>query len=190
MKFVFALIWALLGVPLSFMASGSKFLLALAIALFPITLTVWSNRREKAIANKHFDELLRLAGIPRIQGLNHLELGTGVAIDREKRKSALVAEKDARAYSFDDVRSWEARKGQKSGRAVGYGVQGTLTAGAANLGDAHRSDEETGFFVKVRDAELAEWRISVFDAADRSRWMEIFNQAFSRSDRGGQSASA
>jgi len=176
-KFILALMWALLGVPLSFIAKGSNFYLGLLAALAPLILTVWSKRRGDAVANKHFGELLRLAGMPRVPGLNHLEMGTGIAIDRAQRKILLVAGKAAKAYSFDDIRQWEGRKGQRGGRAVGYGVQGTLAAGASNMSDAQRADAETGFYVKMRDMEHAQWRISMFIDADRARWTEILQQA-------------
>jgi hypothetical protein len=189
-KLLFGLIWALLGVPLSFIASGSTFYLCVLVALAPITLTVWSNRREAAIANMHFDELLRLAAIPKTPGLIHFEMGTGIAIDRKQRKILLVAGKAAKAYSFDDIRSWEGRKGQRSGRAVGYGAQGTLAAGAVNMSDGQRADRETGFFVKVRDTEHSEWRISMFEHGDRSRWTEILEQAVNESRTGVQRANA
>ena len=189
-KFILALMWALLGVPLSFIATGSNFYLCLLVALAPVTLTVWSKRREDATANKHFDELLRLAGMPRVQGLNHLEMGTGIAIDRAQRKILLVVGKAAKAYSFDDIRSWEGRKGQRGGRAVGYGMQGTLAAGASNMSDAQRADAETGFFVTMRDIERAQWRISMFIDADRARWTEILQQAVNESPAGVRHANA
>jgi hypothetical protein len=180
-KFIVALMWAMLGVPLSFIATGSNFYLCLLAALAPIALTLWSKRRGDAIANKRFDELLRLAGMPRTDGLNHLEMGTGIAIDRGQRKILLVAGKAAKAYSFDDIRSWEGRKGRGGGRAVGYGMQGALAAGASNLSDARQADQETGFHLKMRDMERAEWRISMFIDADRARWTEILQQAVNES---------
>jgi hypothetical protein len=189
-KFILALMWAILGVPLSFIATGANFWLCLLVALAPVTLTVWSKRRGDAIANKHFEELLRLAGMPRAQGLNHLEEGTGIAIDPAQRKILLVAGKNAKAYSFDDIRSWEGRKGQRGGRAVGYGAQGTLAAGASNMADARRADAETGFYVKMRDTVLSEWRISMFIDADRARWTEILEQAVNEGRAGVQRAHA
>ena len=190
LKFILALMWAVIGVPMSFIAKGSNFYLGLLAALAPLILTVWSKRRGDAGANKRFDELLRLAGIPRVQGLNHLEMGTGIAIDPAQRKILLAAGKNAKAYSFDDIRSWEGRKGQRGGRAVGYGAQGTLSAGAANLSDAQRADAQTGFFVKVRDMEIAEWRISMFNDADRARWTEILQQQINESPEGARRARA
>ena len=189
-KFILALMWALIGVPMSFIATGANFWLCLLVALAPVTLTVWSKRRGDAIANKHFDELLRLAGMPRTQGLNHLEEGTGIAIDPAQRKILLVAGKNAKAYSFDDIRSWEGRKGQRGGRAVGYGAQGTLAAGAANMSDAQRADAETGFFLKMRDTVVSEWRISMFIDADRARWTEILQQQVNESPNGARRAHA
>ena len=189
-KFILALMWALLGVPMSFIATGTNFYLCLLVALAPVTLTVWAKRRGDAIANKYFDELLRLAGMPRVQGLNHLEMGTGIAIDRAQRKILLAAGKNAKAYSFDDIRSWEGRKGQRGGRAVGYGAQGTLAAGASNMSDARQADAETGFYVKMRDMEHAQWRISMFIDADRARWTEILEQAVNESRMGVRRAHA
>lgn len=190
MTFMLALMWALLGVPMSFIATRANFYLCLLVAVAPVTLTVWAKRHREAIANKHFDELLRLAGMPRAKGLNHLEMGTAIAIDPAQRKILLAVGKSAKAYSFDDIRSWEGRKGQRGGRAVGYGMQDTIAAGAANMSDAQRADAETGLFMTMRDAEHPLWRIAMFIDADRARWTEILEQAVNEGGTGARRAHA
>ena len=59
---------------------------------------------------------------------------------------------------------------------MGGGLAGGLVAGAASLGAAARAAAETGFFVKVRDVDNPEWRVSMDQKADRDRWSEILEQ--------------
>lgn len=188
-KFVLALVWALLGVSLSFIATGASFIVFLAIALLPITLTAWSSLREKAIANRQFNGLLRQAGIPRIQGISHLEGGAGIVMNHEKGKVLIADGMHARAYNFDEIRSWEARKRQWTGGARGIYMQGIIPVSAASPSLDHSLDYETGFFITVRDVEHPLWRISMFKEADRSRWTDIFKKALNGIERGGKNAS-
>ncbi len=63
---------------------------------------LWSKKQETAVADKHYSELLVLAGIPKGQGLDHFELRTANAIDPKKRKVLLLVGKVAKTYSYDD----------------------------------------------------------------------------------------
>lgn len=62
-KIFFVMLWTIIGVPMSFIANGSTFLLAFVIALAPLALTLWRNKSEGAKVDKHYLELLRLAGM-------------------------------------------------------------------------------------------------------------------------------
>ena len=117
------------------------------------------------------------------------ESGTAIAINPKTRKVLLLVGKVAKSYSYEDIRSWSANQGQRSGGAVGHGLQGVLTAGARNMADANRADQETGLFVKVRDIEHAEWRISMFDGAARARWVEILQQEINERRTGAEANS-
>ena len=88
----------------------STFLLAFVIALAPLALTLWRNKSESAKVNKHYLELLRLAGMQQGKAVDHFEDGTAIAIDREKRNILLLSGGSAKAYSYADIRSWTAKK--------------------------------------------------------------------------------
>ena len=80
---------------------------------------------------------------------------------------------------YADIRSWESRKGGRSGMVVGGGAAGAAAGVAAGLGDAQRMAAETGFYVFVRDIENPKWRVSMQFGDTRAKWMEIMEQAIS-----------
>jgi hypothetical protein len=109
-KMVFALIWAMLGVPLSFgLAKGGTFLMCLLVAILPLALTIWSKRSGFAAADRNFAKLLRMAGMEGAETLGHQELETAIAVDPRQRKILLSAGGAAKAYGYGDVRSWSTR---------------------------------------------------------------------------------
>lgn len=105
-KGIVALAWAVIGVPMSFMANGMTFYIGLAIALAPLVLLYYGNKSESKSADKQYLELLRLAGMEKSKVMDHFEGGTAIAIDRERKKILLLVKSTARAYSYDDVRKW------------------------------------------------------------------------------------
>lgn len=190
MKTVFALLWGLIVCGLSFIAKGYTFWAIFLLGCLPLFLVVYGRKAEAASVNKHYDELLSLAEIPRGKGFDHLEMGTAIALNREKRKVVLLAGAVAKSYSYEDIRSWDARRGQRTGSAVGHGVQGTIAAGSVNVASGMQADRETGLFVTVRDINNPEWRISMFDSATRAKWMEILTQEISEGGIRDERASA
>ena len=109
-KMIFALVWAMLGVPLSFgLAQGGPFLACLAVAILPLALTILSMRRRFAAGDRNLAKLLRMADMEAAGTLSHQELGTAIAVDPARRKILLAAGQAARTYSYRDVRSWDTR---------------------------------------------------------------------------------
>lgn len=108
---------------------------------------------------------------------SHFEKGSGIAIDPTAGTLTLRFGANTKSYSFADVRDWtNAQSTSAAFIPMGGGLAGGLAAGAASLGAAARAAAETGFFVKVRDVDNPEWRVSMDQKADRDRWSEILEQ--------------
>jgi len=95
-------------------------------------------------------EMLEAGGVAPSRGWDHIEEGTGIAINSKERLVLLLAGggRVYKSYDYEAVRGW----GQSEG-----------PAGA-------------GLFVSVVDREMAEWRVSMKDRAERARWMEILSR--------------
>lgn len=81
----------------------------------------------------------------------------------------------SKTYSFSDIREWR-RNITTGGNVVGTGAQVV----GHNVAQAMMNEQESGFFVSVRDIEYPEWRIAFAPNNKRDmelkRWMEIFSQ--------------
>jgi hypothetical protein len=170
-------IWALICTPAVVQGRGME---AFGFFLFgwgPI-LAICAFLIRRSIKRQEFHaRLLQEVGIQAGAGLDHCEGGDGIAIDPKGKRLVLYNGKRWKAYPYEDVRGWEDIH-ETAGQIVGagLGVSGGLAAGASNLGAAQRAAKATGFFVTVRDTQTPKWRITMANAQQRSRWMEIMQQ--------------
>ena len=107
---------------------------------------------------------------------SHFENNSGIAIDPTAGTLTLRSGVTTKSYSFTDVREWTNAQATPATFIPMGGLANGLAAGAATLGAAANAAAQTGFFVKVRDVDSPEWRVSMVKKTDRDRWSEILEQ--------------
>ena len=135
-------------------------------------------------------DLCRQVGMPESAPLAHVEAETGIVVNPNERILAMRLDGVTKVYGFEDVRGWEARTGARGSRAIGYGLGGTLAAGSQNMAEGARVEQETGFFMTMRDIDHPLWRISMRDSMQRARWDEIMHQQIGESQHAAGASSA
>ena len=156
--------WAVFNVMIG--EKGSLVLGALPLlALLGFTTWRWS----KKLGKQH--EVLEKSGLAHGTGYDHSEKYTAIAINPELRTLTLGDGESVKTYAYEDVRSWEARS-EKGALVYGGGMAGA----AATLANAKRAQDNTGFFVTVRDIDNPIWRIAMKNDKDQARWMELLRQ--------------
>lgn len=177
MKMLLSIIIAIFGSTAAITVQGTaQTLIALTIAVTPLALTIRSRKAARSEAARLFAAACEAAGVSEDTKFAHMEAGTIIVLNTQRRRLALAAGGDAKVYGYDDVREWEARKVSRTGGAVGFGGVGTIAAGSQNIAASMQADRETGLFLTMRDVEHPEWRVSMFDSSDRARWAEILGQ--------------
>jgi hypothetical protein len=109
----------------------------------------------------------------------HFHGKTGIAIDTDKQEVHLKDRKNYKVYKYNEIRSWEMNV-QTAGLIYGGG----LNVAAANMANARQSADNTGLFIKVKDVDFPEWKISFPVKSvknDLKRWMEILQQTLNES---------
>lgn len=145
----------------------------LAILAFegPLLLLAWLRFKRHDNWKRGFDEFTSAAK------LRHSEGRTGIALDTEKRELLLISKDLSKSYPFHDIREWSARA-ETAGQVFASGSFAAATGAlGANIKAQKEANANTGLFVRVRDTEAAEWRISMKRKEDRDRWFEILTQA-------------
>lgn len=110
---------------------------------------------------------------------------TAIGIDPIAKIVHLYQNKNYRAYSFSDIRTWSANI-QSGGKFIGGGgnLGNALAMTAANVRTSRENAANTGFFVEVKDIDFPKWKID-FPEKDlqksHDRWMEIFRQHLNES---------
>jgi len=179
MRMLLSIIVAIFGSIAAIAVKGTEpTLIALSIAVTPLALTIRSRKAARAKAAKLFAATCESVGVSVDTKFAHQEGDSIIALNPGARRIALRVGALSKVYSYDDVRSWEARKVSRAGGAVGFGGVGTVAAGSQNIAASMQADRETGLFLAVRDVDHPEWRVSMFDSADRARWAEILRQEF------------
>lgn len=175
-----AFVWSFIGGGLLAMAlfdpRAHVTLLHILAALGPGVAAIVAGRRIQSGRRARHAKIMREAGVALGQGLDHEELGTGIGLNPRARTVTMWMGDLCRTYAYDELREWRASKVRSAGGAVGYGLAGTVAAGAANIDAGRKADAATGFFVYTRDLQHAMWRISMHSEQDQARWMEIFRQ--------------
>lgn len=121
-------------------------------------------------------------GIPEIVSTfkyKHFHGKTGIAIDTDKQEVHLKDRANYKVYKYNDIRTWESNV-QTGGQTYGGG----LNVVAANLANARQITENTGLFIKVKDIDFPEWKISFPMKSvknDLNRWTEILRQTLNES---------
>lgn len=109
----------------------------------------------------------------------HFHGKTGIAVDTDKREVHLKDRGNYKVYKFHEIRSWEINV-STGGQIYGGG----LNVLAANLANARQNTDSTGLFIKVKDVDFPEWKISFPLKSvknDLKRWMEILQQTLNES---------
>lgn len=177
MKMLLSIIIAIFGSIAAITVQGTaQTLIALTIAVTPLALTIQSRKAARAEAAKLFAAACKAAGVSADTKFAHMEAGTIIVLNSERRRLALAVGGNAKVYGYDEVREWDARKVSRTGGAVGFGGVGTIAAGSQNIAASMQADRETGLFLTMRDTDHPLWRISMFEASDRARWAEILRQ--------------
>jgi hypothetical protein len=145
---------------------------ALAVIAGPCIALMWSGVNARLAWVREFSEFAKPAS-----RLIHIEKLTGIALDTTARVVYVGHGDLSKAYSFEDVREWNSRH-ETAGEFVGAGnIPSALNALGANLRASRQAAANTGLFLRVRDTNAPEWRISMKRKADRDRWFEILTQA-------------
>lgn len=173
---ILAIGWGALGAILTFAAffASGFFLgmLALAISAAPAFALYWTGIKAADMWARGFSEFARPAS-----RLMHTEKLTGIALDTDAKIMYLGRDGLTKAYPFEDVREWNARH-EMPGQVVGAGnITSALSGLGANVKASQTAAANTGLFLRVRDTNAAEWRISMKRKEDRDRWFEILTQA-------------
>jgi len=145
---------------------------ALAVGAGPAVAIWWTQKKARESWEREFTEFAKVA--PRFI---HAEDLSGIALDPVAKVVYLGSDRLTKAYPFEDVREWDARH-EKAGEIVGAGnlISATNALGA-NMRASRNAAANTGLFLRVRDTDAAEWRISMKRKKDRDRWFEILTQA-------------
>lgn len=109
----------------------------------------------------------------------HFHGKTGIAIDTDKKEVHLKDRSNYKIYKYNEIRTWESSL-HTGGQIYGSG----LNVIAANLATARQNADSTGLFIKVKDIDFPEWKISFpLKSAknDLNRWMEILRQTLNES---------
>jgi hypothetical protein len=179
MKMLLSIIIAVMGSIAAIAVKGTaQTLVAAAIAFAPLALTIRARKASRADSAKLLAAACEAAGVSKDAKFVHMEAGTVIVLNPERRRMALAVGGDAKVYGYDEVREWSAQKESRGG-SVGIGVAGTIAAGSASIAASRQADLNTGLFVTVRDIDHPLWRISMFEASDRARWSEILRQELS-----------
>ena len=114
----------------------------------------------------------------------------GIALDEVKQNIHLFDNGFSKIYPFSDIREWTTNvaTGGKIHAAFGTGlvnVANSFSVGSANRAQDKQNQEETGFFISVRDIDRPVWRIRFTDdiegeAKFHARWMEILKQVVNK----------
>lgn len=145
----------------------------LAVAYVPLAISLWRASVASAKVAAAKAEFFKQAGSPKY---SHFENDTAVAIDPGAGTLTLKVKSSIKTYPFADIREWTSAQGQAATFIPMGGLANGVAAGAAAMGAAANAAAMTGFFVKVRDVEHPEWRVSMFKKSDRNRWIEILQQ--------------
>lgn len=105
----------------------------------------------------------------------HIEKDTVIALNQAQKEILLGKVGLMKKYPYADIREWTVKE-QTAGVVVGMNFTSTLAAAGANLGAQQSAMANTGLFVRVRDIDNPEWRVSMMQKADRNRWFEILTQ--------------
>jgi Domain of unknown function (DUF4755) len=109
----------------------------------------------------------------------HIHEKTGIAIDTDKQEVHLKVDDHYKVYKYNEIRTWESSL-STGGQVYGKG----LSVIAANVSTARQNANSTGLFIKVKDIDFPEWKISFpLKSAknDMNRWMEILSQTVNES---------
>ncbi|UPY94991.1 DUF4755 domain-containing protein [Pectobacterium sp. 21LCBS03] len=118
---------------------------------------------------------------------SHTLINSSMKIDSNKRLIFLKDGYNEKTYSFDDIKEWQYN--------ISHGVEIedaglSVTANNINSMRMARNQNETGFFISVRDIQNPEWHIRFFPKEgsfksqqglnslkkQMNQWMEVFDQ--------------
>jgi hypothetical protein len=113
--------------------------------------------------------------------------GFGIAVDTDQAMLYVTSPKEGpHSYPFSSVREWGYDiPGYDStvivGRGGGVGMAGArMGAATQNILNAAKAEDQTGFWVRVKDIDYPEWFIRFQKSknveTELKRWMEIFQQ--------------
>jgi hypothetical protein len=102
---------------------------------------------------------------------------SGIAVSAKSRSMVVASNGQARTYSFDDIRSWEATRMDGSRvHIAGGGMQGAIQQGTANTVNRIKAMHASGLFIRVKDVDHPVWQIHMYKQPMLDRWAEILNQ--------------
>jgi hypothetical protein len=102
---------------------------------------------------------------------------SGIAVSTKSRSIVVASNGKARAYSFDDIRSWEmTRIDGARVHIAGGGMQGAIQQGTANTVERIKAMHASGLFIRVKDVDHPVWQIHMYKQPMLDRWAEILNQ--------------
>jgi hypothetical protein len=105
----------------------------------------------------------------------HIEKDTAIALNLDQKEVLLGKPGLMKNYTYADIREWTVKE-QVAGTAVGIGVMGSIAVAGSNSSAQQDAMANTGLFIRVKDIDHPEWRVSMFQKADRNRWFEILTQ--------------
>ena len=106
---------------------------------------------------------------------SHVFQDFAIAVSEKNRQVYLAAGGNSKTYDFSDIRKWHYNM-ESGGAIIGVG----MTGAAMNVRQGRQNEENSGFFVQVKDVDHPEWQIRFPYDKDLKknllRWMEIFEQ--------------
>ncbi|WP_166455259.1 DUF4755 domain-containing protein [Duganella alba] len=106
---------------------------------------------------------------------SHVFEDYAMAVSEKNRQVYLAAGGHSKTYDFSDIRRWHYNL--ESGGAI---IGGGMAVAAMNVRQGRQNEENSGFFVQVKDVDHPEWQIRFPYNKDLKknllRWMEIFEQ--------------
>jgi hypothetical protein len=159
-----------------------------AVGFAPMALMIRSQRRRRAQWNELVARMLDAAGVAPGSGFEHAEDGTAIALNARARTLTLLRDGSWKTYPFADVREWSTRIVTADQYLVGGSVLGGAAAMSSNASARREAAADSGLFVRVRDVQRPEWRVSMVDRDAQARWMEILDQAINEGRRIGEPA--
>lgn len=118
------------------------------------------------------NEIAALAGNAKFV---HVENDTAIALNEKSKEVFLVKPSLMKKYTYADIREWTVKE-QSAGETVGIDFASAVAAAGANSRAEQAAMANTGLFIRVKDIDHPEWRVSMFRKDDRNRWFEILTQ--------------